>query len=342
MSDPCPLAPQQGFCDNGGECSMCLVAVSKSACPYCGPRIQGGGLHRWGPYWLPSCKALSVLEPGDYCEGDHGDCGTLEDLDNCCGAYDIYQRVDCALPPGLPPPPPPPPLLPPSQPHWVVNTAVSSSILGPLCILIAVGIARVFFRRRATSRRRATEQQSALRAASAAVEQLSTTYTYSSYGRSSPTNPAETDLVSDSGVRREEGEGAGSAPGLYERDCAICLGEFVDGESVRELPCGHCYHVACIDRWFIQAQLAQGKLPSCPLCLAVPGVTKPAARPSAGPESQQQTAAGAAARATTAELVAGAGRAVGRLQVLLLSTFVARTAASQFAPFPPPIVLCRC
>ena len=32
--------------------------------------------------------------------------------------------------------------------------------------------------------------------------------------------------------------------------CAVCLEEPAHGSAVRELPCSHVYHRACIDRWF--------------------------------------------------------------------------------------------
>ncbi|KAF6134375.1 hypothetical protein GIB67_005767 [Kingdonia uniflora] len=45
-------------------------------------------------------------------------------------------------------------------------------------------------------------------------------------------------------------------------DCAVCLGEFVEGESVRVIPCcGHVFHQDCIDTWFASHD-------SCPLCRA--------------------------------------------------------------------------
>jgi hypothetical protein len=50
---------------------------------------------------------------------------------------------------------------------------------------------------------------------------------------------------------------AGALPGT---ECAICLGEFVDGEKVRLLPrCRHCFHVQCIDSWLAEHS-------SCPIC----------------------------------------------------------------------------
>lgn len=43
-------------------------------------------------------------------------------------------------------------------------------------------------------------------------------------------------------------------------ECAICLGEFVDGEKVRILPkCNHGFHVRCIDTWLLSHS-------SCPNC----------------------------------------------------------------------------
>lgn len=43
-------------------------------------------------------------------------------------------------------------------------------------------------------------------------------------------------------------------------DCAICLGEFMEGEKVRILPsCNHGFHVSCIDTWLNSHS-------SCPNC----------------------------------------------------------------------------
>lgn len=42
--------------------------------------------------------------------------------------------------------------------------------------------------------------------------------------------------------------------------CCICLGEYVENEDVRELPCcNHLFHSECVDKWLkLKAR--------CPLC----------------------------------------------------------------------------
>lgn len=50
--------------------------------------------------------------------------------------------------------------------------------------------------------------------------------------------------------------------GVASEECAICLGEFVEGERVRVLEnCKHCFHIRCIQRWLNAHS-------SCPTCRA--------------------------------------------------------------------------
>lgn len=54
------------------------------------------------------------------------------------------------------------------------------------------------------------------------------------------------------------GSSSSSRPEEVEK-CAICLGEYEDGEQVKTLPCFHVFHTECVDRW-----LAVNKI--CPFC----------------------------------------------------------------------------
>lgn len=54
-------------------------------------------------------------------------------------------------------------------------------------------------------------------------------------------------------------------------NCAICLVDFLAGEKVRRLPCGHDFHSGCVDTW-----LRRNK--KCPLCLRAIDEQQPARR----------------------------------------------------------------
>ncbi|EEF31275.1 RING-H2 finger protein ATL66 [Ricinus communis] len=49
-------------------------------------------------------------------------------------------------------------------------------------------------------------------------------------------------------------------PRVSNNECAVCLGEYEEGEWLKHLPnCAHVFHVACIDTWFQTHS-------NCPLC----------------------------------------------------------------------------
>ena len=44
------------------------------------------------------------------------------------------------------------------------------------------------------------------------------------------------------------------------RHCNICLSDYEEGDAYRVLPCGHRFHIECVDKWLRSTSLR------CPLC----------------------------------------------------------------------------
>ena len=62
--------------------------------------------------------------------------------------------------------------------------------------------------------------------------------------------------------KKNDGVGDGDGDGDDDEDgtCAVCLGDFEEGEELRTLPeCMHSFHVPCIDMWLYSHS-------SCPIC----------------------------------------------------------------------------
>ena len=64
-------------------------------------------------------------------------------------------------------------------------------------------------------------------------------------------------------------EDAAAAPAI---ECSVCLATFAVGDELRHLPCGHEFHLKCVDAWLLGAAAASADRVSatCPLCNAVP------------------------------------------------------------------------
>lgn len=73
------------------------------------------------------------------------------------------------------------------------------------------------------------------------------------------------------GVSYPEGD---ECPDLDERDwqdqqdcCVICLENFVDGDTLRVLPCSHLFHTGCIDHWLLGTYSHfECETTGCPMC----------------------------------------------------------------------------
>ncbi|KAE9596877.1 hypothetical protein Lal_00007354 [Lupinus albus] len=60
----------------------------------------------------------------------------------------------------------------------------------------------------------------------------------------------------------KKGKVDGDEEGDDNSTCAVCLGDFEEGEELRTLPeCMHCFHVPCIDMWLYSHT-------TCPICRA--------------------------------------------------------------------------
>ena len=275
-------------CDNGGECGLCLMEVPlslQSKCPY-----------GWS---LPHCtpQQLHSLPSGQFCEANGGKqmmdhtCGT-EDISQlgrayCFGGFDIYVNVHCEgtspqspPPPPSPPasPPPPPPLAPPPPPPPLLAAAaavlppdgsethgVLVAVLIPVGILtfaaIAIGWVLVSRRRARTAALEAQRQRQTQIIAAASEFNASVRFAV----KSLPTRPHSNEQAAVEMTKMDRSE------------CAVCMEKYKEGDTVKDLPCGHSFHEACIDAWLLgkgrpapSGPMKLPGLPTCPLCKAVP------------------------------------------------------------------------
>ena len=113
--------------------------------------------------------------------------------------------------------------------------------------------------------------------------------------------------------------------------CAVCLESYEAGCVLKTLPCGHEFHVACIDAWLETSAI-------CPVCRKLP-LTPPAAGGAGAADDDgakpPQTAAAAAGAASDASAPADSGRDRGDAATAATAA-TAVTAATATAGFATP------
>lgn len=129
-------------------------------------------------------------------------------------------------------------------------------------------------------------------------------------GRAQPDAHEEAEPIEVENIGREITFDEESMP-LWDKSCIVCLEDLVPGQRVKQLECGHVFHITCINAW-----LQQGR--RCPL-RCKPGVTHPHSGQAdvEAPLSADATAEAAPddAAADTAAPAADAGVAVERSAV---------------------------
>ncbi|KAL4902269.1 hypothetical protein BDW74DRAFT_66290 [Aspergillus multicolor] len=61
-------------------------------------------------------------------------------------------------------------------------------------------------------------------------------------------------------------------------ECAICMEDFDDDDTIRALTCGHIFHATCLDPWFTKRQ---ARCPLCKTCYYPQHIVSVPARPAA-------------------------------------------------------------
>ena len=297
----CDPSTVDGFCDNGGECGICLREIRDNGrCPAtllfiarCEDPLRIGD--------LCSTRNCGYSGWGSGNSNRRGCCGASTRANNC-GKFDVYERVECdlgALPPFPPWSPPPPPSAPPpalyNEP--VFAPSLSSALLLALFALYTGRRLQLARRRRIAEQHRLLLRAQRAKERKTAFEAAVRALPIRTWGASPVSSPAFRRAEAESGVKLAPSGPAALSAGpaspcppqappesptsAQEEDsgddlCSVCLGEFEEGELLRVLPCRHNFHQQCIDDWLLGTRKkaaastttddAQEQLPTCPLC----------------------------------------------------------------------------
>ena len=75
-------------------------------------------------------------------------------------------------------------------------------------------------------------------------------------------------LIVKRACRQPSGCRDDGCPDHGSSECAICLQNFLDGDTLRLLPCHHIFHSECADKWLAKSEVPDDDR-KCPMCRAV-------------------------------------------------------------------------
>ncbi|KAL7579983.1 hypothetical protein ACA910_004976 [Epithemia clementina (nom. ined.)] len=89
-----------------------------------------------------------------------------------------------------------------------------------------------------------------------------------SINAASPKSESDAHCKNNDDIVEEEEEEEDDEEAKEEEDvCVICLEQFIYGDRLRVLPCGHSFHMGCIDRWLSgSASFEECHTAGCPMC----------------------------------------------------------------------------
>jgi hypothetical protein len=79
--------------------------------------------------------------------------------------------------------------------------------------------------------------------------------------------------------QQQQQAGSDCASSMHDDACIICFSDYAPGDLLKELPCKHYFHAACIDQWLARSG-------NCPLCKAP--VWQPGGRRASNDSNAQQ------------------------------------------------------
>ena len=168
----------------------------------------------------------------------------------------------------------PPPLPPPTAPMVIIlrSTAIAAGVALVL-VPIFCGMLCLCIRRRSY---RVERQQTGILPVTPAPADATTRPPLRLPSAQHPISPAE--RAAADALERERVVALKSLPTFrwsrtvkesdIQDECVLCIEAYRTNATLRRLPCGHCFHKDCIDKWLIHSMVHMTR--ACPLCKADP------------------------------------------------------------------------